>query len=73
MATAKPLPVDLNEAQVKEFGREIEQIYDEAMASRGDRDRSYILKLIRTQRSMALTGRMIIYAGLFFLPMWSHA
>lgn len=73
MATAKPLPVDLSEAQVNEFGREIEQIYDEAMASRGDRDRSYILKLIRTQRSMAFTGRMIIYAGLFFLPMWSHA
>ena len=46
MATAKPLPVDLTEAQIDEFGREIEQIYDEAMASRGDRDRAYILNLI---------------------------
>lgn len=73
MLTAKPFPVDLTEAQIDEFGREIQQIYDEAMASRGDRDRAYILNLIRTQRSMALTGRMIIYAGLLFLPMWPHA
>jgi fatty acid desaturase len=72
MATKEPLPVDLSEAQIDEFGREIEQIYDQAMESRGDRDRTYILKLIRIQRSMAFTGRMIIYAGLFFLPMWSH-
>lgn len=73
MLTAKPFPVDLTEAQIDEFGREIQQIYDEAMASRGNRDRAYILNLIRTQRSMALTGRMIIYAGLLFLPMWPHA
>lgn len=73
MATAKPLPVNLTEAQIDEFGREIQQIYDEAMASRGDRDRAYILNLIRTQRSMAFTGRIIMYAGLFFLPVWPHA
>jgi fatty acid desaturase len=73
MTTQKPLPVNLSKAQIDEFGREIELIYEEAMTSRGDRDRAYILNLIRTQRSMAFTGRMIIYAGLFFLPMWAHA
>jgi len=73
MATAKPLPVDLSEAQINEFGRKIQQIYDDAMASRGDRDRAYILNLIRTQRSMVFNGRMIIFAALCFLPMWSHA
>jgi linoleoyl-CoA desaturase len=73
MITAKPFPVDLTEAQIDEFGREIQHIYDEAMTSRGDRDRAYILNLIRTQRSMAFSGRMVIYAGLLFLPMWSHA
>jgi linoleoyl-CoA desaturase len=73
MATAKPLPVNLTDDQIDEFGREMEAIYDEAMASRGDRDRAYILKLMKTQRSMAFIGRMIIYASLFLLPTWPHA
>ena len=53
MPTIEPLPVDLTKAQIDEFGREIQQIYDETMATRGNRDRVYILNLIRTQRSMA--------------------
>lgn len=73
MSTAKPLPIDLTEAQIDEFGREIQQIYDEAMESRGDRDRAYIVNLIKTQRSMAVTGRFIMYASLFLLPVWPHA
>ena len=72
MATAKPLPVDLTEQQIDEFGREIEAIYDEAIESRGERDRQYILKVIRAQRTMALAGRIIIYAALLFLPGWPH-
>lgn len=73
MATAKPLPVDLTEAQIDEFGREIEAIYNEAMDSRGESDRRYIVRLIRIQRSMAFMGRMVMYAGLFLLPGWPHA
>jgi len=42
------------------------------MASRGERDRRYVLKLIRTQRSLALLARIVIYAGLFCLPGWHH-
>ncbi|SDX15299.1 fatty acid desaturase family protein [Marinobacter mobilis] len=73
MATAKPLPVNLTDEQIDEFGREMDAIYDEVMASRGEKDRLYILRLIRTQRSMAFVGRMIIYASLFLLPPWGHA
>ncbi|MDP1775338.1 MAG: hypothetical protein Q8K94_01850, partial [Moraxellaceae bacterium] len=73
MATVKRLPVDLTDAQIDEFGREIDLIYDEAIASRGAKDRQYILRIIRTQRSMALGGRILMYIGLFFLPAWPHA
>ncbi len=73
MATAKRLPVNLTDEQIDEFGREIDAIYDEAMASRGEKDRLYILRLIRTQRSMALGGRILIYLSLFMLPPWPHA
>lgn len=73
--TNKPhaLPVNLTTEQIDAFGRDMQHIYDEAMASRGDSDRAYILKLIRIQRSMALLGRVLIYVGLFFLPAWGHA
>ena len=60
------LPVNLTDAQIEEFGREMDAIYNEVMDSRGEKDRAYILKVIRTQRSMAVIGRIIIYAGLFF-------
>lgn len=73
MPTAKPLPVNLSNDQIDEFGREMDAIYEETLASRGEKDRLYILRLIRTQRSMALGGRILIYLGLLFLPAFSHA
>lgn len=72
MTTAQPLPVDLSPEQIEAFGRDMDAIYYETLASRGDSDRRYILRLIKTQRSMALGGRVLIYAGLFFLPGWPH-
>lgn len=68
-----PLPVALTTAQIEEFGRELDAIRDEVMDSRGERDRQYILRLIKAQRSMALGGRVLIYAALFLLPAWGHA
>ncbi|MCC2636795.1 MAG: fatty acid desaturase protein [Moraxellaceae bacterium] len=72
MSTAS-LPVSLNPQQIEEFGRELDAIRDEVLDSRGERDRKYILGLIRFQRSLALGGRLVIYAALFFLPAWGHA
>ena len=73
MGNRKPLPVNLTDEQIDEFGREMDSIYYETLESRGDRDRLYILRLIRTQRSLALGGRLVIYASLFLLPAWPHA
>ena len=72
MTTAR-LPVNLTDAQIEEFGRELDAIRDEVFDSRGERDRAYILRVIKTQRSMAVIGRFIIYGGLFLLPAWGHA
>ncbi|MDF2446046.1 MAG: fatty acid desaturase protein [Moraxellaceae bacterium] len=65
-------PGSLTPEQIEEFGREMDAIRDEVMDSRGERDRRYITRLIRVQRSMALGGRVLIYAGLFCLPAWGH-
>ncbi|MGH8458029.1 MAG: acyl-CoA desaturase, partial [Nevskiales bacterium] len=70
---AAKLPVSLSDAQIEEFGRELDAIRDEVFDSRGERDRAYILKVIKTQRSLAVIGRFIIYGGLFLLPAWGHA
>jgi linoleoyl-CoA desaturase len=49
---------------VEEFGRELDAIRDEVMESRGERDRGYVLRLIRLQRGLALGGRLVIFASL---------
>ena len=67
------MPVDLSAAQIEEFGHEMDAIRDEVFDSRGERDRRYILMVIRTQRTLAVVGRFVIYAGLFFVPAWGHA
>ena len=73
MSAKKALPVDLTDEQIDEFGREMDAIYYETLESRGEKDRLYILRLIRTQRTLALAGRLVIYASLFLLPAWPHA
>ena len=73
MATTTPLPVPLTAEQIEEFGRELEAMRDEIFDSRGEKDRQYILKVIRTQRTLAVVGRFVMYVALFFLPAWGHA
>lgn len=67
------IPAHLSTADIDAFGREIEAIRSEVMDSRGERDARYIYRLIKVQRSMALGGRLVIYASLGFLPTWGHA
>jgi fatty acid desaturase len=67
------IPAHLSPADIDAFGREIEAIRSEVMDSRGERDARYIYRLIKVQRSMALGGRLVIFASLAFLPQWGHA
>lgn len=66
------LPVSLNDAEIEEFGRELDAMRDEVIDSRGERDRAYILRIIRIQRSLALGGRVVIFASMLCLPVWTH-
>jgi linoleoyl-CoA desaturase len=70
MATS--LPIHLSDAEIEEFGREIGAIEDEVKADLGERDARYIRRLIKIQRSLALGGRIAIFASLAFLPTWGH-
>jgi fatty acid desaturase len=65
---AHRLPVTLDDAAIEEFGRELDAIQQEIKASLGAADRRYIRRMITIQRSMALGGRLLIYASLPMLP-----
>lgn len=66
------MPVKLTDAQIEEIGRELDKMRHEVIESRGDRDRRYIRNVIKTQRGLALGGRVIILASILFLPAWGH-
>ncbi|MES2720998.1 MAG: acyl-CoA desaturase [Pseudomonadota bacterium] len=67
------LPVALNDAELEEFGREMDAIREDTLDALGEKDRHYILRVIKLHRSMDFLSRMIIFAGLFFHPLWQHA
>ena len=64
------LPVHLDDAAIEAFGRELDEIQREIKASLGDRDRRYIRRMITVQRSMALGGRLFIYASWPLVPVF---
>jgi NADPH-dependent stearoyl-CoA 9-desaturase len=62
------LPVSADDADIEELGRELDAIQREIKASLGARDRRYIKRAIKVQRSMALGGRLLIFASLPLMP-----
>jgi fatty acid desaturase len=64
---ANPL-AHVDPASIEAFGREIDAIRDEVLADRGERDRRYILRVIRIQRTLALGSRATMLASLAFHP-----
>ena len=64
------LPVSISDADIEEFGRELDAIQHEVKASLGAADRAYIRRAITVQRSMALGGRVLIYASLPLMPVF---
>jgi NADPH-dependent stearoyl-CoA 9-desaturase len=62
------LPVSISDADIEEFGRELDAIQLEVKASLGAKDRAYILRAIKVQRSLALGGRVLIFASLPLMP-----
>ena len=58
----------LTRTQADAFGRELDTIRANVLATRGEKDAAHIRKMVRLQRSMELAGRATIYAGIVFPP-----
>jgi fatty acid desaturase len=54
---------------VEEFGRELDRLRDEVIASLGDKDARYIRGVIATQRKLELGGRVLLFAS-WLPPAW---
>jgi len=59
----------LTEIDIKEIGRELDQIRDEVIASRGEDDARYIRRVIGVQRGLEAGGRMLLFASVL-PPAW---
>jgi NADPH-dependent stearoyl-CoA 9-desaturase len=66
MSTTMP---DLTPAQIESFGRELDAIRERVVADLGERDATYIRKVIRAQRGLEVAGRGLMFAG-FLPPAW---
>ncbi len=60
--------IALNDRALDTFAAELDTLREELRSSLGARDRRYIRRLITLQRSLALAGRVTIYASLPLLP-----
>jgi NADPH-dependent stearoyl-CoA 9-desaturase len=60
---------NLTATQIEEFGRELDAIRVDILATRGERDAEYIKKVISVQRGLEMGGRAAL-VGSFFAPAW---
>jgi fatty acid desaturase len=61
--------IPLTPEQIESFGEELDAIRQRVLADRGERDASYIRKVIRAQRGLEVAGRGLLWAGVF-PPAW---
>jgi len=66
MSTTMP---ELTPSQIESFGRELDAIRERVVADLGERDATYIRKVIRAQRGLEVAGRGLMFAG-FLPPAW---
>lgn len=59
----------LSEQELHSFGSEIQAVKQAALADLGERDATYIRKVTRFQRVLAIVSRLMIYASLPFMPL----
>jgi fatty acid desaturase len=59
----------LSEVDIKEIGRELDQIRDEIIAGRGENDARYIRRVIAVQRGLEVGGRTLLMVSVL-PPAW---
>ena len=62
-------PPQLTPAQLDAFGRELDAIRERVIADLGERDATYIRRIITTQRALEIGGRGLLEFG-FLPPAW---
>jgi fatty acid desaturase len=67
--SAAAAPATLSPEQVAEFGRELDALRAEVMASRGERDVQYIHKIVAVQRGLEVGGRAALMISIL-PPAW---
>jgi len=67
--TAHTTTAHLTGADIDELGRELDQIRDEVIASRGEDDARYIRRVIAVQRELEVGGRVLLFASIL-PPAW---
>ena len=66
---AAPSFAGLSGPEVEQLGRELDAIRQDVLARRGERDAAYIRRVIAVQRSLELTGRLLLL-GSRARPAW---
>jgi linoleoyl-CoA desaturase len=56
----------------EKIAQELDALRNQIMASRGADDAAYIHRIIKWQRSLAVAGRMVMFASLALHPSWNH-
>ena len=61
--------VTMTPEQAESFGRELDALKERVIADLGERDTTYIRRVIKAQRSLEIGGRALLFGGIF-PPFW---
>ena len=61
--------VTLTPEQAEAFGRELDALKERVIADLGERDATYIRRIIKAQRGLEVAGRALLFGGIF-PPFW---
>jgi len=61
--------VTMTPEQAEAFGRELDGLKERVIADLGERDASYIRRIIKAQRALEVGGRALLFGGIF-PPFW---
>ncbi len=61
--------VTLTAEQAEAFGRELDELKERIVDDLGERDATYIKRMIKAQRTLEVGGRALLFGGIF-PPFW---
>src|SRR4051794_38364582 len=61
--------ITMTPEQADAFGRELDALKDRIIADLGERDSTYIRRIIKAQRALEVGGRGLLFGGIF-PPFW---